>query len=41
MMKGLDVDDDQFGQSGWAYTGTFAFHRLYGQSKLAQIYHAR
>ena len=41
MMKGLDVDDEQFGQSSWAYTGRFAFHRLYGQSKLAQIYHAR
>ena len=41
MMKGLDVDDKQFGQSSWAYTGRFAFHRLYGQSKLAQIYHAR
>ena len=41
MMKGLDVDAEQFGQSSWAYTGTFAFHRMYGQSKLAQIYHAR
>ena len=40
-MKGLDVDSENFGYTSWAYTGMGAFHRLYGQSKLAQIYHAR
>ena len=38
---GQDVDHPQFGYASWAYQGVGAFHRLYGQSKLAQIYHAR
>ena len=38
---GLDVSHPFFGQSRWAYKGMFAAHRLYGQSKLAQMYHAR
>jgi len=41
MKKGLDIDDPDFGLAKWAYTGKTAFHRLYGQSKLAQMYHAR
>jgi len=41
LWKGLDVEHEQFGYINWAYTGTMAFHRMYGQSKLAQIYHAR
>ena len=40
---GQDVDNQNFGLPVWAsgYTGILAFHRLYGQSKLAQIYHAK
>jgi len=41
LWKGLDVESEEFGYSNWAYTGRTAFHRMYGQSKLAQIYHAR
>jgi len=40
MFSGLDIDDEKFGLASWAYSGMFSFHRLYGQSKLAQIYHA-
>ena len=41
LWHGLYVDAPDFGYVNWAYTGRTAFHRLYGQSKLAQIYHAR
>ena len=41
LWHGLDVSHPYFGESRWAYTGMFAAHRLYGQSKLAQMYHAR
>ena len=41
LWHGQDVDHPQFGYASWAYEGVGAFHRLYGQSKLAQIYHAR
>lgn len=41
MFSGLDIDDENFGTPSWAYSGMFAFHRLYGQSKLAQMYHAK
>ena len=41
LWHGQDVDHPQFGYASWAYQGVGAFHRLYGQSKLAQIYHAR
>jgi len=39
--KGLDIDDPNFGLASWSYTETgkrFSYHRLYGQSKLAQVY---
>jgi len=43
MSKGLDVDAADFGLVQWGATfeGMLAFHKLYGQSKLAQIYHAK
>jgi len=43
LFAGQDVDDPKFGLPEWAagYTGPFSFHQLYGQSKLAQIYHAK
>lgn len=41
LWHGLDVSHPYFGQSRWAYKGMFAAHRMYGQSKLAQMYHAR
>ena len=43
LFAGQDVDDPKFGSPEWAagYTGPFSFHQLYGQSKLAQIYHAK
>ena len=41
LWHGLDVSHPFFGESKWAYKGVFAAHRLYGQSKLAQMYHAR
>ena len=41
LSHGLDVSHPYFGQSRWAYKGKFAAHRMYGQSKLAQMYHAR
>merc|ERR1712223_1586670 len=41
MKKGLDIDDPNFGLASWSYTGYFAYHRLYGQSKLSQIYFSR
>jgi len=41
MWHGQDIDHSEFGLASWAYSGMFAFHRLYGQSKLAQIYHAK
>jgi len=40
MFSGLDIDDENFGLASWAYSGIFSFHQHYGQSKLAQIYHA-
>jgi len=40
--SGLDLEDPEFGKESWAHKfKTFAFHQLYGHSKLAQIYHAR
>ena len=43
MKSGLDVDAPGFGSATWGQTfkGMTAFHQLYGQSKLAQIYHAK
>ena len=41
LWRGLDVSHPFFGESRWAYKGVFAAHRMYGQSKLAQMYHAR
>eukprot|EP00090_Calanus_glacialis_P005633 TRINITY_DN14352_c0_g1_i1.p1 TRINITY_DN14352_c0_g1~~TRINITY_DN14352_c0_g1_i1.p1 ORF type:complete len:370 (-),score=90.95 TRINITY_DN14352_c0_g1_i1:35-1000(-) len=43
MRTGQDIDAPDFGLSTWGagYTSMFAFHQLYGQSKLAQIYHAK
>lgn len=40
---GLDLDYPHFGFPEWAsgYRGILVTHRLYGQSKLAQIYHAK
>merc|ERR1719495_1542585 len=41
-VKGLDIDDPDFGKQNWGLGFSWlAFHQLYGQSKLAQIYHAR
>ena len=43
MFAGQDIDHPKFGLSEWglSFTSMFAFHQLYGQSKLAQIYHAK
>jgi len=43
MRAGQDIDNPSFGLADWgaSYTSIFSFHQLYGQSKLAQIYHAK
>jgi len=41
MLKGLDIDHLRFGYHDWQYDGYFKHHQHYGQSKLAQNFHAQ